>query len=221
MPTNPNTIPQATAPTTPQLQSGSYGQVWWCRGPQPQAFSLAGQQYLANVKVGLITSPYATVQDVFTISVAQDQSFDYNPAVVSTWLGIGAAKVNEWLGQRFHVPLTVWSDTVVWANCELAFVGMTRQRGINSEALVSDFQAREKAVMSWLQMSRDHEVTCDQRLSIQDQPNAALQYFAQPARGWDVGSGGYGGGVGGIYTPSPYAGNGAIGRYGAGGRGRR
>jgi len=66
---------------------------------------------------------------LFTISVAQDQTFDYNPAVVGTWLGIGAAKINEWLGQRFLVPLTVWSDTVVWANCELAYIGMTRQRG--------------------------------------------------------------------------------------------
>jgi len=217
MPTNPNTIPQATAPTTPQLQSGSYGQVWWCRGPQPLGFTLSGQQLTANVKVGLITSPYITAQDVFNISIGEDQQFDYSAQTIATWLSIGAAQVNEYLGQRFNVPLTIWSDTICWANSELTFLGATRKRGINSEALLADFQRREEAVRSWLKSARDHELTPDQRLSIQDQPQAALQYFAQPARGWDAGSGGY---YGGIYTPSPYAGNGAIGRYGAGGRRR-
>ena len=213
-----DTIPVSAQPTTPQLYGGAYGQVWWCRGPQPVSFQLNGASYTASVKSGLITSPYATVNDIFTISVAQDQTFDYNPAVVGTWLGIGAAKINEWLGQRFLVPLTVWSDTVVWANCELAYIGMTRQRGINSEALLADFRAREESVTSWLRMSRDHEVTPDQRLSIQDQPVQALRYYAQPGRGWDVGSGGLAG-IGAV--ASPYAGNGAIGRYGAGGRGTR
>lgn len=183
------------------------------------AFTVNGQSYLASIKSGLVTSPYASAADLFTISIAQDQTFDYNPAVVATWLGIGAAKINEFLGQRFNVPLTVWSDTVVWVNCELTFIGVTRQRGINTEAMLADFRAREEGVLSWLKMARDHEITPDQRLSMQDQPQQALQYRAQPARGWDVGSGG-GVGYGGVYTPSPYAGNGAIGRYGAGGRGR-
>jgi hypothetical protein len=43
-----------------------------------------------------------------------------------------------------------------------------------------DFRAREESVMSWLKMSRDHEITADQRLSIQDQPIQALRYYAQP-----------------------------------------
>ena len=89
--------------------------------------------------------------------------------------------------------MTVWSDTVVWANCKLAYIGMTRQRGINSEALLADFRAREESVISWLKMSRDHEITADQRLSVQDQPIQALQYYSQPGRGWDVGSGGLAG----------------------------
>ena len=108
-----DTIPVSAQTTTPQLYGGAYGQVWWCRGPQPVSFQLNGSSYTAQVKSGLITSPYASVDDVFTISVAQDQTFDYNPTVVGTWLRIGAAKINEWLGQRFLVPLTVWSDTVM------------------------------------------------------------------------------------------------------------
>lgn len=216
-----DTIPVSALPTTPQVTGGAYGQVWWCRGPQPTPFSVNGQSYLANVKSGLITSPYATVADVFAISIGEDQQFDYSATTIATWLSIGAAKVNEFLGQRFNVPLTVWSDTVVWANCELTFIGATRKRGINTEAMLADFQAREAGVLSWLKMARDHEITPDQRLSTLDQPQQALQYRAQPARGWDIGSGGLGGGGAyGIYTPSPYSGNGAIGRYGAGGRGR-
>lgn len=211
-----DTIASSLQPTTPQLQGGSYGQVWWCRGPAPVSFSLNGQQLTANVKNGLTTSPYITAQDVFNISIGEDQQFDYSATTITTWLSIGAAQVNEYLGQRFDVPLTIWSDTVCWANSELTFLGATRKRGINSEALLADFQAREAAVRNWLKSARDHELTPDPRLSTQDLPKQALQYFAQPSRGWDA-RGNY---YIGTPTPSPYAGNGAIGRYGAGGRGR-
>jgi hypothetical protein len=49
----------------------------------------------------------------------------------------------------------------------------------------ADFKDREAAVMSWLKQARDHEITPDQRLSIQDQPVQALRYLAQPSQGWD------------------------------------
>lgn len=186
-----------TASTNPQA-------LWWCRGPQPITFTLGGCSQTATIKSGLVTSPYATVDDVFAISIADNQRYDYDLQTIATWLSIGAAKINEWLGQRFNVPLNVWSSTVVWANSELAYIGATRRRGINSEALMADFRARDEAVTSWLQRSRDHEITPDQRLSVESQPTQALQYFAQPARGWDAGRGVLGG---------PYSGlPGAIGR---------
>lgn len=204
----PTTVPTAVEQPTNILTASTNPQaLWWCRGPQPITFTLGGYSQTASVKSGLITSPYATVEDVFAISIADNQQFDYDRAKIATWLSIGAAKINEWLGQRFNVPLTVWSSTVVWANSELAYIGATRQRGINSEALVADFRARDEAVMSWLQRSRDHEITPDPRLSIESQPQQALQYFAQPARGWDAGRGAVGV-LGGPYSGLP----GSIGR---------
>ena len=182
---------QSLTPTSPSYVATTSSQVWWCRGPQPVGFNINGTSYLASIKSGLVTSPYATIDDVYAISVPDDQRFDYAASTIATWLSIGAAKVNEFLGQRFQVPLTVWSDTVVWANCELTYIGATRRRGINSEALMSEFRAREDAVLSWLKMARDHELTPDQRLSTQDQPVQALQYYAQPGRGWEVNRGGF------------------------------
>ena len=113
---------QPLTPTSPSYVATTSGQVWWCRGPQPVGFNINGTSYLASIKSGLVTSPYATVDDVYAISVPDDQRFDYAASTIATWLSIGAAKVNEFLGQRFQVPLTVWSDTVVWANCELTYI---------------------------------------------------------------------------------------------------
>lgn len=202
-----DTIPSAPQPTNLVAGGGAYGQVWWCRGPDTLSFTLNGQSYQAGAKNGLVTAAYATPQDVFNISVGEDQTFDYASNVTAIWLRVGAAKINEFLGQRFQVPLTVWSDTVIWANSELCYIGITRKRGINSEALMADFRAREEAVLSWLKSARDHEITPDQRLSIQDQPQQALRYFAQPTRGWDARA------TPSPYPSSPYAWNGAIGSY--------
>lgn len=196
----PATIPQpARAPilTSRPVQ----GQVlYWCA--PTDAVLPSGLQ----IKNGLVTAAYASVDDLMTISVGEDQTFDYSPNTKQTWLRVAAAKINEYLGQRFQVPLTAWSDTVVWANCELAYVGITRRRGINVEALNEDFKTREEAVTSWLKMARDHEVTPDQRLSTQDQPQQALRYIGPPSRGWDAG-----GCLAGL--SNPYAGPGSIGRF--------
>jgi hypothetical protein len=149
-------------------------------------FTLAsGVSGLASVKSGLITSAYCSLADMLAISVPEDSQHDYSSRSLDTWLRVGAARINEFLGQRFNVPLTVWSDTVVWANSELAYIGATRRRGINTEAMQADFKDREAAVMSWLKQARDHEITPDQRLSVQDQPVQALRYLAQPSQGWD------------------------------------
>lgn len=186
----PSTVPVAVTTTQPLYQAAPQGQVlWWCRGPEPTCFTLNGISYTASVKSGLITSPYCSVEDVLEISVPEDQRHDYSAATLTRWLGIGAAKVNEFLGQRFAVPLSVWSDTIVWANCELTYIGATRKRGINSEALASEFHEREQGVLSWLKMSRDHEITPDSRLSAQDQPVQALRYLSAPSRGWEFGGG--------------------------------
>ena len=174
---------QSKQPVPTQLTTS---QVWWCAGPSPVPFTLAsGVSGLASVKSGLITSAYCSLADMVAISVPEDSQHDYLSASLDVWLRVGAARINEFLGQRFNVPLTVWSDTVVWANSELAYFGSARRRGLNTEAMQADFKDREAAVMSWLKQARDHEITPDQRLSIQDQPVQALRYLAQPSQGWD------------------------------------
>lgn len=208
--TTPATIPVSTPSSSDQVIGLPLGAVaWWCRDGGATQFTVNGQQQCAVVKNGLVTSPYATVQDVYDISIPEDQQFDYKQSTIATWLSVGGARINEWLGQRFLVcPLTIWSSTVVWANCELAYIGATRRRGINSEGLLADFRAREEAVMSWLKAARDSEISPDVRLSIQNLPTQVLRYQAQPARGWerDGAVGWYGGNSG-------YSGSGRSGRY--------
>lgn len=184
--TIPATIPVAAPTPTTFAQQGPLGSVlWWCRGPEPVQFQLNGCSYTAQAKGDIVQPAYCSAQDVFNISVGEDQNFDYSAASTAIWLRVAAAKINEYLGQRFDVPLQIWSDTVVWANSELCYIGITRKRGINSEALMADFRAREDAVTSWLKSARDHEITPLKALSTLDLPRQALRYLAQPARGWD------------------------------------
>lgn len=185
----PYTMPvpsQQLQPTQPVPTQQITSQVWWCAGPSPVPFTLAsGVSGLASVKSGLITSAYCSLADMIQISVPEDSQHDFLSDSSNIWLRVGAARINEYLGQRFNTPLTVWSDTVVWANAELAYFGSARRRGLNTEAMQADFKDREAAVMSWLKQARDHEITPDQRLSVQDQPVQALRYLAQPSQGWD------------------------------------
>lgn len=194
--TTPATIPVAVPTTSTFVQQGPLGAVaWWCRGLEPVSFTVNGTTYTAQAKGDIVQPAYCSAQDVFNISVGEDQNFDYSAASTAIWLRVAAAKINEYLGQRFDVPLTIWSDTVVWCNSEICYIGITRKRGINSEALMADFRAREDAVISWLKSARDHEITPLQALSTNDLPKQALRYLAQPARGWDRES--YGSGFGG------------------------
>ena len=88
---------------------------------------------------------YATIGDLFLISVPQDSSHDYSGSALNRFLTIAAGRINEHLGNRgWHVPLVWWSETVVWVNCELAYAMAARQRGLNTEGDVANFAAREK-----------------------------------------------------------------------------
>lgn len=179
----PNYLPEPLLSPNPAY-AGTGGQVvYWGCPPAP------GRDLPGNVRAknGLITNSYATREDLFAISVGEDQTFDFSAASVERWLGIAAGKINQYLGQRFRVPLTYWSDTVVEINCELAYIGITRRRGRNTEESADDFAARAEEARLWLESSRDHMITPDERLSVQDQPVQALRYLASPSRGWEGG----------------------------------
>ena len=89
-------------------------------------------------------------------------------------------------GQRgWDVPLTAWSETVVAVNCELAYIGAARKRGLNSEANLADFRAREEQARQWCREARDRMITPDQRLSQATLGTQAVGYYGPRARGWD------------------------------------
>ena len=77
-----------------------------------------------------VAGSYASVWDVVDISLPEDSRHDWSSQEIQRWLIIGAARIDEHLGQRgWNVPLVWWSETVVWANSELAYVGLYRKRG--------------------------------------------------------------------------------------------
>lgn len=134
-----------------------------------------------------VPGAYASVWDLILISLPVDAGNDFTNSGLQRWLTIGAARINEHLGQRgWPVPLTAWSETVVWANCEIAYIGAARQRGLNTEANLGDFRAREENVSAWLTSARDRQITPDQRPSDAGLGTQAIGYRGPLSRGWDA-----------------------------------
>lgn len=152
------------------------------RAAVPVATTGGGVQYVSATEE-TVPSSYATMADLFALSIPEDSAHDFTTAALRAHLVVGASRINEHLGQRFQTPLRLWSPTVVWANCELAAIGAFRQRGVNTESAV-DLRSREAAVISWLKSARDHEITPDQRLTAIDD-KVACRYISDDARGWD------------------------------------
>lgn len=133
-----------------------------------------------------VPGSYACVWDVIETSLPDDSWRDFTDAVLQRWLVIGAGVINEHLGNRgWPVPLTAWSETVVWANCELCYIGAARKRGLNTEANAGDFQRREAKVEQWLKDAQNRLITPDPRPSDAGLGRQAIGYKGQIARGWD------------------------------------
>lgn len=144
-----------------------------------------------------VPGSYACLWELYRpLGQCEGMERQYPPEGMRTWLLIGAGKVNEHLGNRgWPVPLTKWSATVVWANCELAYLMATRSKGLNMEgSQFANIRDREAAVEKWLRDAQDREITPDVRLSKQQAGTQAMRYIGQPRRGWDgpPGGGGWG-----------------------------
>ena len=140
-----------------------------------------------------VPGSYACLYDLYRpTGQCEAMERQYPPDGMRMWLLIGAAKVNEHLGNRgWPVPLTKWSATVVWANCELAYLMATRSKGLNMEgSQFSNIRDREEAVKTWLTSAQDREITPDVRLSKEQAGKQAMAYIGQPRRGWDGPPGG-------------------------------
>lgn len=144
--------------------------------------------------VGLwVPGAYASVWDLVELSVPEDQRLDFGDAVLRRWLTVAAGMVNEHLAQRgWPVPLTAWSETVVWANCELAYIGAARRRGVNTESNFTDFHRREDQVKQWCMDARDRLITPDVRASDESIGEQAIGYKGPASRGWSAQRGGTG-----------------------------
>lgn len=133
-----------------------------------------------------VPGSYASVWDLIEISLPEDSRHEWDAGEMRRWLTIGAGRINEHLGNRgWPVPLTQWSETVVWANTEIAYVGLYRKRGGNTEGDWQNFRDREQAVLSWCKSARDREITPDPRPSEADLGAQAFKYVGDRARGWD------------------------------------
>ena len=164
-------------------------------GATPASIRVNGIEYRTQMAE---TGSYASAQDLFTFSIAVDDAQSYAVPVVEQWLRLGANKINEWLGQRFTLPLASFSLSIVWANCELAYIGLAKIRGFNTDSDVQALMAREKAVNEWMRLTRDHEITPDKALAIAEQPYQPIRYIGPTLPSWggspDGGGGGWGSG---------------------------
>jgi hypothetical protein len=137
--------------------------------PSPGALSAPPSRVLAPNGLYYVTGlseigTYAGPADLFALSIPVDDSQSYPPGAVTRWLQYGTARINEWLTQRFQLPLSAWSDSIVWANCEIAYLGLARLRGVNTDSDVLAMKERQRQVDEWLRAARDHEITPAPRL---------------------------------------------------------
>lgn len=194
---------QAAAPPPHHLGQAAPAGAWQeYRGPscwpEPGDLGLSEQDDPSLAK--WVPGSYACLQDLYRPTMQCDgMEVQYPPEGMRMWLLVGAGKINEHLANRgWPVPLTRWSATVVWANCELAYLMATRSKGLNMEgAQFANIRDREAAATSWLKAAQDREITPDVRLSKQQAGTQAMGMLAQPRRGWDGppgGGWGWGGG---------------------------
>ncbi len=128
---------------------------------------------------------YASVADLDEISIPENAGHDFGLTSKVRHLRIAFGRVNSILGQRFNVPLQRWSETVVWAQCEIAFAGLMAKRGHDPEAKTeSTVGKRLKAALDWLNEAKEYEVTPDPLLQAAE-PDQVGIFQSDTPRGWN------------------------------------
>lgn len=130
---------------------------------------------------------YASVADVLRVNMPEDAKEDFAIETIEQWLRIAKNDVDMHLGQRFKLPLRSWSEMVVWAQGEIAVLGMLGQRGVRSTDEALRLRIRQRRVMAFLKKARDRQVTPDPTLSDDRLGTMAPRYRGRGAdRGWDT-----------------------------------
>lgn len=128
---------------------------------------------------------YATPADIDDLSIPQNARGDYELKWKWDFLRVATSRVNSVLGQRWTVPLQVWSPTLVWATCEIAYALMVRgKRGVKPGSdewrVLKD---RYEDAVQLIASAQDYEITLDPRLVCAEPEPIAVAYSDRP-RGW-------------------------------------
>ena len=124
---------------------------------------------------------YASVADVLRVNMPEDAKEDFAIETIEQWLRIAKNDVDSYLGNRFRLPLTKWSEMIVWAQGELAVCGMLGQRGVRSVDETLRLRIRKRTAVAFLKRCRDRQVTPDPTLSDERLGTMAPRYRGRGA----------------------------------------
>lgn len=134
-----------------------------------------------------LAGSYASVADMILLTLPEDSKHDFSQDTLASWLRIAKNIIDEELGQRFSLPLTAWSDTILWAQCEIATIGALRKRGVRSDDEALQLDKRESRVRRWLRKAKCGLITPDPELSNERLGTQAFRYRSRSGdRGWDT-----------------------------------
>lgn len=160
----------------------------------------SGVLYYPGASCTLVGS-YAEIADIMDLSIPDNARGDFKTSVIERNLRTASARANTVLGQRFKTPLAYYSETVVWAVCEIAYGQLVARRGHDPEAKTEKTIAeRVEAAWSWLEAARDYEVTPDATTVQVQQESSPAVMVSDPPRGWSGPRGGSRPGLGRIFV---------------------
>ena len=146
--------------------------------PQPQRVV-----YISTVS---LSGSYAGYSDMTEISVPDGVAFDVLQRSAERHLRIASRYVDSIVGQRWRVPLNTWTDALVWAVCEIAFVRlMLGKRGFSADGQQEKlYLTRLEAAEKWISSARSYEITIDPLLSATDEQPVPM-FYSDPPRRWN------------------------------------
>lgn len=139
-------------------------------------------EYLSTAQ--LDGGSYASVEDLEDFSIPENASHDYSTRAKVKCLKAAFGIVNGELGQRFETPLKRWSETVVWAQCEIAYSMLANKRGHDPEAKTEKTVAkRRQDALDWLNSAKEYQITPDPVLQQMEPDQVGIMKSDLP-RGW-------------------------------------
>jgi phage gp36-like protein len=139
--------------------------------------------YLSTVE---LSGSYASYTDMLDFSVPDGVAFDVMQRSADRHLRAASRYVDSIVGQRWAVPLATWTDALVWAVCEIAFVRLVLgKRGFSPDGQQEKlYLSRLEAAEKWIREARNYEITIDPLLSVGDTIQTPM-FYSDPPRRWN------------------------------------